>query len=52
MMMTKWRRMRSAGHVACMGETRNGDPEAKRPLGRSWRSWEDNINMYLREIGL
>jgi hypothetical protein len=25
--------------------------EAKRPLGRSRRRWEDNIGMYLREIG-
>jgi hypothetical protein len=34
----KWRRMRWAGHVSCMGEKRNpygifvGRPEGKRPL--------------------
>jgi hypothetical protein len=38
--MIKSRRMRWAGHVARMGETRNayrilgGKPEGKRPLGR------------------
>jgi hypothetical protein len=26
-------------------------PERKRPLGRPMRSWEDNIRMYLRELG-
>jgi hypothetical protein len=26
-----------------------GNPEAKRPLGRSRRLWEDNINMKLRD---
>jgi hypothetical protein len=25
--------------------------ERKRPLGRSRRRWEDNIKIYLREIG-
>ena len=35
----KWRRMRWAGHVACMGEERGvyrvlvGKPEGRRPLG-------------------
>jgi hypothetical protein len=28
-----------------------GNPEGKRPLGRSRRRWVDNINMDLREIG-
>ena len=27
-------------------------PERKRPLGRPRRSWEDNININLKEIGL
>jgi hypothetical protein len=27
-------------------------PEGKRPLGRSKRSWEDNIKMGLREMGI
>jgi hypothetical protein len=26
-------------------------PEGKRPLGRPWRRWEDNIKMDLGEIG-
>jgi len=26
-------------------------PEGKRPLGRSWRRWEDNIKMGLQEMG-
>jgi hypothetical protein len=44
--------------VARMGEERNvykvlvGKPEGKRPLGRSRRTWEYGIRMYLREIGL
>jgi hypothetical protein len=50
----KSRRMRWAGHVACMGEGRCvhrvlvGRPEGKRPLGRPRRRWEDNIKMDLR----
>jgi hypothetical protein len=28
-----------------------GKPEGKRPLGRHRHRWEDNIRMYLREIG-
>jgi hypothetical protein len=50
-------RMRWAGHVARMGETRNacrillGKPEGKRPLGRPRRRWVDNIKMDLGEIG-
>jgi hypothetical protein len=27
------------------------NPEGKRPLGRPWHNWEDNIKMGLREIG-
>jgi hypothetical protein len=50
------RRMRWAGHVACMGEWRGvfrvlvGKPEGKRPLGRPRRRWEDNIKMDLQEV--
>ncbi|KAJ4438483.1 hypothetical protein ANN_14428 [Periplaneta americana] len=50
-------RLRWAGHVARMGESRIayrvvvGRPEVKRPLGRSRRRWEDNIKMDLREVG-
>jgi hypothetical protein len=55
--MIKSRRMRWAGHVARMGETRNiyrilvGKPEGKRPLGRPRRRWVDDIKMDLRGIG-
>jgi hypothetical protein len=54
----KSRRMRWAGHVARMREGRGvyrvlvGRPEGKRPLGRPRGGWEDNINMYLRVIGI
>ena len=54
----KSRRMRWAGHVACMGEGRGvyrvlvGKPEGKRPLGRPRRRWEDNIRTDLQEVGL
>ncbi|KAJ4439738.1 hypothetical protein ANN_07866 [Periplaneta americana] len=50
-------RLRWAGHVARMGESRNayrmlvGRLEGKRPLGRPRRWWEDNIKMDLREVG-
>jgi hypothetical protein len=49
----KSRRMRWARHVARMGERRGvhrvlvGNPEGKRPLGRSGRRCEDNIKMEL-----
>ena len=55
--VAKSRRMRWAGHVALMGEGRGvhrvlvGKPEAKRPLGRPRRRWEDNIKMDLQEEG-
>jgi hypothetical protein len=54
----KSRRMRWAGHVACMGEGRVvyrvlvGRPEGKRPLGRPRHRWEDNNKIDLREIGI
>ena len=28
-----------------------GKPEGKSPLGRPRRRWEDNIKMYLQEVG-
>jgi hypothetical protein len=46
-----------AGHVARMGEGRGvyrvfvGKPEGKRTLGRPRHGWEDNIKMYLQEVG-
>ena len=53
----KSKRMKWAGHVACMGEWRGvyrvlvGKPEGKRPLGRPRRRWEDNIKIDLQEVG-
>ena len=55
--VVKSRRMRCAGHVACMGEDRGvhrvleGKPEGKRPLGRPRRRWDYNIKMELQEVG-
>jgi hypothetical protein len=49
--------MRWAGHVARVAEKRDvyrilvGKPEGKRPLGRTWRRWEDNMKMDLKEVG-
>jgi hypothetical protein len=57
-LLGKSRRMRWAGHVACMGEKRKvykvlvGKPKGRRPLGRPRRRWEDGVRMDLREIGL
>jgi hypothetical protein len=54
--MIKSRRMRWAGHVARIRETRNacgilaGKAEGKRPLGRPRRRWADSIDMDRREI--
>jgi hypothetical protein len=54
----KSRRMRWAGHVACMGDGRDvyrvliWRPEGKRALGRSRRRWDDNIKTDLGEIGI
>jgi hypothetical protein len=49
----KLKRMRWAGHVACMGRESVyrvlvGRPEAKRSLGRPRRRWENNFKMDLR----
>jgi len=49
--------MRSAGHVVRMLESRGvkrvlvEKPEGKRLLERPRRRWEDNIKMYLQEVG-
>jgi len=53
----KSRRMRWAGHVARMGESRGvyrvlmGKSEVKRQLGRPWHRWEENIKINLQEVG-
>ena len=53
----KSRRMRWAGHVACMGEERAvyrvlvGKPEGRRPMGRPGRRCVDNIRTDLQEVG-
>jgi len=52
----KWRKMRWAGHVACMGEeglyrVLVGKLEGRRPLGRPRRRCADNIRMDLQEVG-
>ena len=53
----KSRRLRWAGHVARMDQSRNayrvlvGKPEGKRHLVRSRVRWEDNIKMDLIEMG-
>jgi hypothetical protein len=52
----KSKRMRWAGHVACMREGRGasrilvGVPEGRRPLGRPRRRCEDNIKIDLQEV--
>ncbi|KAJ4441770.1 hypothetical protein ANN_11628 [Periplaneta americana] len=53
----KTKRLRWAGHIARMGESRNayrvlvGRPEEKIPLERPRRRWEDNIKLDLKEMG-
>jgi hypothetical protein len=52
--MTKSKRVRWAGHVARLRETRVayriwvGKPEGKGPLGRARRRWVYNINIDLK----
>ena len=54
----KSRRLKWAGHVACMGERRGtyrvlvGKPEGKRQIGRPRHRWENNIKIDLQEVGL
>ena len=49
--------MRWSEHVERMEEVRGlyrilvWKPEGKRPLGRPWRRWEENIKMDLQEVG-
>jgi hypothetical protein len=55
--MIKSRRIRWAGHVACMKEGRGvhrvlvWKPEGKKPMGIPRRRWEDKIKMDLQEVG-
>ena len=55
--LVKSRRMRWAGYVARMGEGRGvhsvlvGKPEGMRPLWKPRRRWDDNINLYIQEVG-
>ena len=45
------------GHIVIVGETRNayrslvGKYECKKPLGKTRRRWETNIQLSLTEIG-
>ena len=56
--VNKSRRLRWAGHVARMEESRRafkiltGKPTGKRSLGRPGSRWKDNIRMELEEIGI
>ena len=56
--MTKSRRLRWAGHVARMEESRSafkiltGIHAGKRPFGWPRRRWEDYIKIDLKEIGI
>ena len=56
--MIKSRRLRWVYHVARLEESRSafkiltGTYAGKRTLGRLRRGWEDNIRMYLKEIGI
>ena len=51
----KSKRLRWAGYVACMGESRGayrvlvGKPEGRRPLERPKCRWEDNIKIDLKK---
>jgi hypothetical protein len=53
----KLRKMRWAGHVACMGESGGvykvlvGKAEGKRPLGRPRHRWEFKFKMDLQKVG-
>jgi hypothetical protein len=57
-MVINSRRMRWAGHVACMGEGRGvyrvlvGGPKGKRLLGRVGHKWEEDIKTDLTETGI
>jgi hypothetical protein len=52
----KSRRMRWAGHEMRVGKRRGayrvlvGRPDGKRPLGRIWCRWQDNIKEDVQEV--
>jgi hypothetical protein len=54
--MIKSRKIRWAGHIACMRERMKAyrilvrNPEEKKPLRRPRRRWVDNIKLDLKEI--
>lgn len=45
------------GHMACMGEDRSAcrvlvrKPEGKGQCRKFWHRWEENITMYVNQIG-
>jgi hypothetical protein len=53
----KSRRIGWAEHVTCMGNSRDSyrflveRPDRKRSLGKPWYRWEDDIKIYLQEVG-
>ena len=55
--VSKSKRMRWLGHVVRMGYRRGvykvlvETTEGKRTLGRPRRKWDDNIKIYLQEVG-
>ena len=58
--LIKSRRLRWAGHLVRLEEGRSAfiiltgrpKPTGKRPFGRARRRYEDNIRMYLEELGI
>ena len=49
----KSRRLRRAGHIARMEESRSAFKTLiNTPIGRPRHKWEDNIRMDLKEIGI
>jgi hypothetical protein len=55
--MFKSRRIRWAGHIVLMGERNGtygvsvGKPGGNKPIGRPRHKWEENIKIYLEEVG-
>jgi hypothetical protein len=49
--------MKWMGHMACMGEDRSAcrvlvrKPEGKGQCRKFWHRWEENITMYVNQIG-